>query len=30
MNQLLERLGGYAARRYWVIIIAWLVIVGGC
>ena len=29
MNHLLERLGGYAARRYWVIIVAWLVILGG-
>ena len=29
MNHLLERLGGYAARRYWIIIIAWLIILGG-
>ena len=24
MNQLLERLGGFAARRHWIIIIAWV------
>ena len=29
MNQLLERLGGFAARRYWIIIIAWVIILGG-
>ena len=29
MNHLLERLGGFAARRHWVVIIAWLVILGG-
>ena len=29
MNNLLERLGGFAARRHWVIIIAWVVILGG-
>jgi RND superfamily putative drug exporter len=29
MNNLLERLGGFAARRYWIFIIAWLVILGG-
>jgi RND superfamily putative drug exporter len=29
MNNLLERLGGFAARRHWVVIIAWLVILGG-
>ena len=29
MNKLLERLGGFAARRHWIFIIAWLVILGG-
>jgi hypothetical protein len=29
MNNLLERLGGFAARRHWIVIIAWLVILGG-
>ena len=29
MNSLLERLGGFAARRHWIVIIAWLVILGG-
>ena len=29
MNMLLERLGGFAARRHWIVIIAWLVILGG-
>ncbi len=29
MNNLLARLGGFAARRHWVVIIAWLVILGG-
>ncbi len=29
MNNLLERLGGFAARRHWVVIIAWLIILGG-
>ena len=29
MNALLERLAGFAARKHWVIIIAWLVILGG-
>ena len=29
MNKLLERLGGFAARRHWIVIIAWLVILGG-
>ena len=29
MNRLLERLGGFAARRHWIVIIAWLVILGG-
>ena len=24
MNRLLERLGGFAARRHWIVIIAWL------
>ena len=29
MNRLLEGLAGFAARRHWVIIIAWLAILGG-
>jgi putative drug exporter of the RND superfamily len=29
VNALLERLAGFAARKHWVIIIAWLVILGG-
>ena len=29
MNNLLERLGGFAARRHWIVIIAWLIILGG-
>jgi putative drug exporter of the RND superfamily len=29
MNTLLERLGGFAARRHWIVIVAWLVILGG-
>ena len=29
MNQLLERLGAFCARRHWIIIVAWLVILGG-
>ena len=29
MNKLLEWLGGFAARRHWLVIITWLVILGG-
>ena len=29
MNGALERLGGFAARRWWVVIIAWVIILGG-
>ena len=29
MNQLLERLGSFAARRYLIVIIGWLIILGG-
>jgi len=29
MSNLLERLGGFAARRHWIFIIAWLVVLGG-
>ena len=29
MNNLLERLGGFAARRHWIVIIAWVIILGG-
>ena len=29
MTSLLEKLGGFAARRHWIVIIAWLVILGG-
>ncbi len=29
MNNLLERLGSWSARRHWIVIIGWLVILGG-
>jgi putative drug exporter of the RND superfamily len=29
VNNLLERLGGFAARRFWVFIAAWVIILGG-
>jgi len=29
MSHLLERLGGFAARRCWVFILGWLIILGG-
>ncbi len=29
MNQLLERLAAFAARRHWIVIAAWVVILGG-
>ncbi|MGH3408034.1 MAG: MMPL family transporter, partial [Streptosporangiaceae bacterium] len=29
MNQLLERVASFAARRHWLIIVAWLIILGG-
>jgi putative drug exporter of the RND superfamily len=29
MNAALERLGGWSARRWWVVILAWVVILGG-
>jgi RND superfamily putative drug exporter len=29
MNKALERLGGFAARRWWAFIIVWIVILGG-
>jgi putative drug exporter of the RND superfamily len=29
MNHLLKRLGGFAARRYWIFIVAWLIILAG-
>jgi RND superfamily putative drug exporter len=29
MNGALERLGGWCARRWWVVIVAWVVILGG-
>jgi putative drug exporter of the RND superfamily len=29
MNSLLERLGSFAARRHWIVIIGWLIILGG-
>ena len=29
MNHLLKWLGGFAARRYWVFIVAWVIILGG-
>jgi putative drug exporter of the RND superfamily len=28
MNQWLERLGGFSARRHWIVIVAWLIILG--
>jgi RND superfamily putative drug exporter len=29
MNALLEGLGGFAARRHWIVIIAWVIVLGG-
>jgi hypothetical protein len=29
MNILLERLAGVAARRHWIFIIAWVIVLGG-
>ena len=29
MNHLLERVASFAARRHWLIIVAWLIILGG-
>ncbi len=29
MNQLLERLGAFCARRHWIVIIGWVLILGG-
>ena len=29
MTKLLERLGSFAARRYWIVIVGWLIILGG-
>jgi RND superfamily putative drug exporter len=29
MNQLLERVGALAARRHWIVIVAWVLILGG-
>ncbi len=29
MNNLLDRLGAFAARRHWIVIIIWLIILGG-
>jgi putative drug exporter of the RND superfamily len=29
VNHLLKRLGGFAARRYWIFIVAWLIILAG-
>ena len=29
MNNLLERLGGFSARRHWAVIIAWVIILAG-
>jgi RND superfamily putative drug exporter len=29
LNRLLERLGGFCARRHWIVIIAWVIILGG-
>jgi len=29
MNNALERLGSFAARRFWIVIVVWLIILGG-
>jgi RND superfamily putative drug exporter len=29
LNQWLERLGGFSARRHWIVIVAWVLILGG-
>ncbi len=29
LNQLLERLGAFCARRHWIVIVAWVMILGG-
>ena len=29
MNRVLERLGAFAARRSWIVILGWLIILGG-
>ena len=29
MNQLLERVASFAARRHWIVIVAWVLILGG-
>jgi RND superfamily putative drug exporter len=29
MNQLLERLGSFVVRRHWIVIVSWLIILGG-
>jgi RND superfamily putative drug exporter len=29
MNQLLERVAAFAARRHWIVIIAWVIVLGG-
>jgi RND superfamily putative drug exporter len=29
MNQLLERLGAFAVRRHWIVIVSWVIILGG-
>ncbi len=29
MNNLLDRLGAFAARRHWIVIVIWLIILGG-
>jgi RND superfamily putative drug exporter len=29
LNQLLERLGGLAARRHWLVLVIWIVVLGG-
>src|ERR1700749_2158063 len=29
MNMLLERLGAFSARRWWIVIVAWVIILGG-
>ncbi len=29
LNQLLERVGGFSAKRHWVVVVAWVLILGG-
>jgi len=29
LNKWLESLGGFSARRHWIVIVAWVIILGG-